>query len=197
MPPAPSRRKSHGPNRGPAAAAGNRAALLAAGRELFSRDGYLVPMSAVARAAGVGQGVLYRHFPTRIDLALAVFSENIDEVERLAASDSGPGCFLVLWRRLVEQVIESTAFVDALVNAAPRPDWAGDARLETVLTEPLTRAQDAGLVDPGLRPSDVLLLVRLVYGVAVTQPDREAALAETRRAMALVDARLSTALTQP
>ena len=100
------------PNRGPAAAAANRAALIEAGRELFSREGYAVPMSAIARTAGVGQGVLYRHFPTRIELALAVFSDNIDDLERAASNDPSPRAFLTLWQRLVHQTVEGQAVGD-------------------------------------------------------------------------------------
>src|SRR6056297_2610919 len=97
-------------NRGPAAAADNRAALLDAARRLFAEQGYRVPLSAIAREAGVGQGSLYRHFPRRIDLALAVFEDNLAELEVLAASDTGPRGFHPLWQRLLELTIRSTAF---------------------------------------------------------------------------------------
>ncbi len=181
-------------NRGPAAAAGNRAALVTAGRRLFAEQGYAVPLSAVAREAGVGQGVLYRHFPTRTDLALAVFTDNIDEIEELEARQTGPDAFLVLWRRVVEHLIDSTAFVDALVHAGDRPEWAGAQRLEGVLSRPMSRARDAGLVDERLTPDDVLLVLRLIYGVLVTSPDRATARGEIDRAVELIDPRLAAAL---
>ena len=44
------------PNRGPAAGPRNRAALIAAAREVYANDGLGVPFSAVAKRAGVGQG---------------------------------------------------------------------------------------------------------------------------------------------
>ncbi|MFB9629003.1 TetR/AcrR family transcriptional regulator [Nonomuraea helvata] len=53
-------------NRGPGAAVRNRAALIAAAREVFAAAGYDAPLSMVARVAGVGQGSLYRHFPDRV-----------------------------------------------------------------------------------------------------------------------------------
>ncbi len=181
-------------NRGPAAAAENRAALVAAGRRLFAEQGYAVPLSAVAREAGVGQGVLYRHFPTRTDLALAVFSDNITEIEQLAADHPGPDCFLVLWRRVVEHMLESSAFVDALIHAGDRPEWSGVERLVTVLTEPLARAQRAGRVDDRLEPDDVILLLRLLYGALVTAPDPDTARRSLHRALTLVDDRLRAAV---
>ncbi|MGW5240143.1 TetR/AcrR family transcriptional regulator [Monashia sp. NPDC004114] len=182
------------PNRGPAAAAANRAALVEAGRELFARDGYDVPMSAIARAAGVGQGVLYRHFPSRVALALAVFSDNIDELERTAAADDDEGGFLSLWRRIVHQTLESTAFVDLLVRAEPMPDWAGADRLEAIVSAPLARAQAAGLVRADLTAHDVILLQRVIYGVIVTAPESTDLSAEVRRTVMLVDEALGRAL---
>ncbi len=77
-------------NRGPAAAAGNRQAILRSARRLFAEQGFLVPLTAIAREAGVGQGVLYRHFPTRMALALAVFDENLTRVEQVAARAATP-----------------------------------------------------------------------------------------------------------
>lgn len=43
----------------------------------------LVPLSEVAKLAGVGAGTLYRHFPTRDDLTLAAYQHDI---ERLTAT---------------------------------------------------------------------------------------------------------------
>ncbi|BDZ54697.1 hypothetical protein GCM10025870_17700 [Agromyces marinus] len=84
---APGARK---PNRGPSAGPGNRLALIAAAREIFATDGLGAPFSAIAKRAGVGQGSLYRHFPDRLSLAVAVFDENIDELEAaVAPEDAG------------------------------------------------------------------------------------------------------------
>ena len=71
-------------NRGPAAAAGNRRAILAAARRLFAAHGYNVPLHTIAQEAGTGQGTLYRHFPTRLDLALAVFETHFAELTAIA-----------------------------------------------------------------------------------------------------------------
>src|SRR5580700_4695592 len=63
----------------------NRDRLLAAALELFTSPKAEVTLTAVAEAAGVGIGTLYRHFPTRDALAEAVYRH---EVERL--SDAAP-----------------------------------------------------------------------------------------------------------
>ncbi|MFC9606351.1 TetR family transcriptional regulator [Streptomyces niveus] len=74
-------------NRGPKAAAGNRAALVAAAREIYAVHGLDAPLSGIARRAGVGQGVLYRHFPDRDAIASAVLEENVRQVEQAAADE--------------------------------------------------------------------------------------------------------------
>jgi len=78
--------KSPKANRGPQAGPANRAALIAAARDVFNEGGIDAPLSAVAKRAGVGQGSLYRHFPDRVSLALAVFEENMSRIEALAAT---------------------------------------------------------------------------------------------------------------
>ena len=90
-----------------------------------------MPLSAIAREAGVGQGVLYRHFPTRIDLALAVFEENFAELESLA-TDARPGAFTTVWNRLVELTISEAAFLEAVIDARRTlPDYDGGQRLRS------------------------------------------------------------------
>lgn len=77
-----------------------------------------MPLSAIAKDAGVGQGVLYRHFPTRLDLALAVFEENLAQLEAVAAAPD-PSAFGRLWQALVELTVESAAFVEMAVDGGP------------------------------------------------------------------------------
>ena len=67
-------------------AARNRSAVLHAAREAFTTDGPDASLEAIARAAGVGIGTLYRNFPTREDLVAAVYENELSVVlERGAA----------------------------------------------------------------------------------------------------------------
>lgn len=175
MPP-PQRRS----NRGPAVAAENRQAILDAARRLFAERGYRVPLQAIARQARVGQGVLYRHFPSRLDLAFAVFEENFAGLEELGSATDAEA-FGRLWRRLLDLVVEAAAFIEMTVDARRNlPEYDGTERLLALLAPPLRRAQAAGLADPGLTPADVLLALRMVYGVVVTTDPGEAPAAVTR-----------------
>src|SRR5258708_34451063 len=59
-------------------------ALLAAGKSVFGRFGVDAPFEDVAREAGVGQGTLYRHFPTRDRLLVAILQERVDFLDASA-----------------------------------------------------------------------------------------------------------------
>ncbi|WP_370327523.1 helix-turn-helix domain-containing protein [Euzebya sp.] len=194
--PTPDGAPPRAPNRGPAAAADNRRALLDAARRLFAEQGLDVPYRAIALEAGVGQGSLYRHFPTRLDLALAIFQENFTELEAAAASP-GPSAFADVWRLVIEQTLASAAFVEVAVQARRELDddtMAG--RLADVLAGPLDRAQAAGLVDARWDVDQLVLVHRMAYGVLVTEVDPERARAAVLRALALVDPALADPLTR-
>ena len=63
----------------------NRARLVEAAREVLTTRGSGASMEEIARAADVGVGTLYRHFPRRIDLVEAVYSQDVDGLVTLAA----------------------------------------------------------------------------------------------------------------
>lgn len=57
----------------------NHEQLLKTASTLFREKGVMVPMKDIAREAGIGVGTLYRHFPHRADLIVAVFRNEVDE----------------------------------------------------------------------------------------------------------------------
>lgn len=63
----------------------NQQALLEAAAAVFATSGVDAPVREVAAAAGVGVATLYRHFPTRSDLVVAVYRHQID-----ACAEAGP-----------------------------------------------------------------------------------------------------------
>ena len=62
----------------------NRELLLAAALKLFTTSKDEVTLSAVAEAAGVGIGTLYRHFPTRDALVAAVYRSETEQLTSAA-----------------------------------------------------------------------------------------------------------------
>lgn len=159
-------------NRGPSAAAENRAALIAAAREVFASAGYDAPLTAIARVAGVGQGSLYRHFPDRISLALAVFEGAVADLEALAG-ESGTTLDDVL-DLITEQTITSTAFID-MVSTVPADPRILDVRdrVAELLKGVLSAAQSGGHVRTEVTTEDLVVAIGMVAGVLSRIPADE------------------------
>ena len=89
----------------------NEQALLDAAAAVFVESGVDAPVRAVAARAGVGVGTIYRHFPTRADLVVAVYRHQVEACAeagpRLLADSPSPFAALDDWVQL---------FVDFLVT---------------------------------------------------------------------------------
>ncbi|MEJ3405218.1 helix-turn-helix domain-containing protein [Rathayibacter sp. YIM 133350] len=159
-------------NRGPSAGPANRAALIAAARAVFAEIGYTAPLSAIARRAGVGQGSLYRHFPDRIALALAVFDDNIDDLEEIAESEQST--LVDLFDRVAEQAMASTALIDLITSQ--RHDHRAEAlgaRVAAVAERILARDRAAGRIRAEVSTDDVMLAVGMLAFLLSRTPDDE------------------------
>lgn len=171
-------------NRGPSAASANRAALITAARRIFATHGLDAPLNAVAREAGVGQGSLYRHFPDRMSLALAVFEQNVDELERVASIDQATLDDVL--QVVTDQAIVSTAFFEMIEPG--RVDAAANelgTRVRALLSPKVRAAVAHGSVPASLGTDDVLLGIAMLSGaLARTIADDRADVA--RRAWGLL-----------
>lgn len=63
----------------------NEQTVLAAAAAVFVASGVDAPVRDIALQAGVGVGTIYRHFPTRADLVVAVYRHQVE-----ACAESGP-----------------------------------------------------------------------------------------------------------
>ncbi|WP_326700923.1 TetR/AcrR family transcriptional regulator [Streptomyces sp. NBC_01754] len=63
----------------------NRQTLLSTAAEVFVDSGVDAPIREIAARAGVGMGTIYRHFPTRADLVVAVYRHQVE-----ACAEAGP-----------------------------------------------------------------------------------------------------------
>ncbi|MEU9186523.1 helix-turn-helix domain-containing protein [Streptomyces sp. NPDC048484] len=59
--------------------------MLDAAAAVFVTSGVEAPVRDIAAEAGVGLGTIYRHFPTRADLVIAVYQHQVD-----ACAEAGP-----------------------------------------------------------------------------------------------------------
>ena len=144
-------------------AAGNRARIIAAAREAIANTGE-VKLNAIARQAGVGQGTLYRHFPTRDDLLSEVYREDVAELVAAAPAllaRHEPLTALARWLDRVADYAQLKRGVFAAVEAAVSQDLA--AHSLGPIGEAVTTLLDAGKADGTIRPDidarDVILLI--------------------------------------
>ncbi|WP_435819134.1 TetR/AcrR family transcriptional regulator [Micromonospora ureilytica] len=89
----------------------NEATLLEAAASAFVTSGVDAPVRDIAARAGVGVGTIYRHFPTRADLIVAVYRHQVEACAEagpaLLAASGTPHAALAQWINL---------FVDFLVT---------------------------------------------------------------------------------
>ncbi|GAA1822132.1 TetR/AcrR family transcriptional regulator [Agromyces salentinus] len=148
-------------NRGPGAGPGNRRALIAAAREIFAESGLNAPFSAVAKRAGVGQGSLYRHFPDKVALAMAVFDENFDALE---ASVASPETTLdALIDDIIDLAAVSTALIDLIWQHQHEERIAHlTTRLAAIVGTVAARERAAGRLGEEVADADVLLAITML-----------------------------------
>ncbi|WP_067479962.1 TetR/AcrR family transcriptional regulator [Actinomadura hibisca] len=171
----------------------NQQVLLDAAAAVFVASGVEAPVRDIAAKAGVGMGTIYRHFPTRADLIIAVYRHQVEACAEagpaLLESSATPHAALAQWIDL---------FVDFLVTkhglaAALQSDEAGfDAlhasfldRLVPVCTELLDAAAEAGEIRSDLTAYQLMRGVGNLCIGADTDPRYDA-----RRLVALLIAGL-------
>jgi AcrR family transcriptional regulator len=159
-------------------AARNRERILDAARAAFATRGTQASLDEIARAAGVGAGTLYRHFPTRDDLVQAVFVEGIEtlqlQADELLDSDS-PGDALAQWLRA--QMVQGAACrglgAEAMLAMLDRPESepAVCASMRTSGAALLARAQGAGDVRADVDIDDLMRMMQAIEIAATESPD--------------------------
>lgn len=139
-------------------------------RKLFGAEGLSVPFSSVAKDAGVSQGVLYRHFASRLDLGLAVFEENLDHIEMaVEARPADQDAFTACWTQLVNRTIVDVAFVETAIHAASEPRLqAVSQRIEDFMEPLLEQARDRGVVAADMTYKKLNMALRAIYGLVAT-----------------------------
>jgi AcrR family transcriptional regulator len=145
----------------------NRARILEVAARALASDGD-ASLNSVAKLAGVGPGTLYRHFPNREALVLAVYRAEVarlaDQVPELLATET-PLRALRTWFALLAGYIRlKRGLGEALTAENHEAATAETYRpvIEAITT--LLRAGEAdGSIRPGLDPDDVLLLMGAVW----------------------------------
>jgi AcrR family transcriptional regulator len=178
----------------------NQQTLLDAAAAVFVRAGVDAPVRDIAAEAGVGMGTIYRHFPTRADLVVAVFRHQLDALADATATTPAAGETpyeaLRSWvARFADFLVTKHGLAEALHS-----DQAGFEslhaefvdRLLPVLDQLLKASAAAGHTRADIRAYDLMLGIgNLCIGVE-TFPDYHA-----RRMIDLLLAGLAQAATVP
>lgn len=141
----------------------NREAILAAALEALSESGE-ASLNSIAKRAGVANATLYRHFPTRGHLVLAVYRQEVQQLVEVAdqlLARLAPVDALRQWiDRLAQYAMTKHGLADALGSAtsSDTPLYTETYDLiVTALAKLLSACEQDGSVRPGLDAGDVLL----------------------------------------
>lgn len=149
----------------------NRDQIIAAAKLVFAERGSEPPMEDIARRAGVGIGTLYRRFPDREALILAVARENFATLaaDARAAIASEPTSWdalvLVMKRsrelRLIMRLVLQLPSVWQVVHEDPQIVQTR-AEIFSLLGELVRGAQEEGVLRRDVGAGDVALLASLL-----------------------------------
>ncbi|MFF4962754.1 TetR/AcrR family transcriptional regulator [Streptomyces sp. NPDC001222] len=159
----------------------NRDRLLAAARNAFAATPDAVPLDAIARAAGVGIGTLYRHFPTREALVEAVYSAELDEVVSSAPALLGehePAAALRAWMTRYAAFFK----IKRGLSDTLRAGWASGSiatpatreRITAAIAMMLRRGAETGSLRSDVDPEDVTMMLLGVFlsTMAIDSPEK-------------------------
>ena len=146
-------------------AARNRMRILAAASDVFAERGLDASTAEIARRAGVGEATLFRRFPSKDDLIVAILAEHMDGViappRSASRSPTHGGRSSASSRRWSSMQVGDRGALDAVKDECmTSPALAGRRKrvMELMSRAPRAAAQDAGVVRDDLTAPDLGLL---------------------------------------
>lgn len=147
----------------------NRAHILEVAYQAFTENPN-ASLNSIAKRANIGPGTLYRHFPNREALLLAVNKSEIDslaeKVERSLEEQEPLDAFREWARRSAALIRVKHGLGEALSAAAHQSmTETSYGPVISAINRLLTAAAENGDLRPGADPSDVLLLLGALWRV--------------------------------
>jgi AcrR family transcriptional regulator len=156
----------------------NRLRILEAAAEVLAVPGD-TSLKSIARRAGVGQGTLYRHFPTRESLVLQVYWEEVDELVSAVPALLSTLCPPLALRAWLERLLSvgrcTPEFADAMsgaTGALTEQCRQAYQPLLDALSALVAANRTAGTIVPGTTADDVLLLLGPLWRVGANEKER-------------------------
>ena len=147
----------------------NREHILQVAHDAFA-ESTETSLNAIAKRAGVGPGTLYRHYPTREALILAVYQHDVrrlvDSVPDVLVAHAPLEAFKMWFHTLADYVRVKHGLGEALHTAAAQDAInATYAPVEGAVSALLDACAADGSMRQGLDPADVLLLMGFLWRV--------------------------------
>jgi len=151
--------------------------LLAVARDLLTSGGGDASLRDIARKAGVGDGTLHRHFPTREALLEALLRTNFDALGQrataLETSDDAEGALLIWLREAVAMTHDYRGVIAPMIAAIADENSALHAScviLRAAGTRLLVRAQAEGVARRDMDGDDLFALISALAWLAEQPP---------------------------
>lgn len=155
----------------------NRERILEVAKQEFTRSGASASLEEIAKKAGVGPGTLYRHFPTREELLVAVYRSEMEKLaaaERKFANTLPPVEALRAWLLLFVDAVETKQIIAPVLNTLvgdPKKVFeAFHGQIHEALGALVKRAMKSGDIRKDIDAIDLLWALVGVANVA-TSPD--------------------------
>ena len=164
----------------------NRDRILDVARDALATDP-AASLNSIAKAAGVGAGTLYRHFPSRESLVMEVYRKEIDTLVALAPKLLTRHPPLQAFRIWCERLAKSGRMkygVADIVHAATSDQERQETTYRPMLGavgQLIGACEAAGVIRPGTDPEDFLVLVGLLWRI----PPNSTGEARVKRLLAL------------
>ena len=137
-------------------------------------------LNSIAKAAGVGAGTMYRHFPSREALLVGVYRKEIDALVALAPAlleERSPLEALRTWCGRFAQFGSVKHGIAETLRAAVSDQDVRDTYwpLVDAVRRLMDACERAGSISPGVSPEDVLVLLSSLLRIAPTPDGKEQA----------------------
>jgi AcrR family transcriptional regulator len=150
----------------------NRERIIAAAVEVFAERGLEASTAEIAQRAGVGEATLFRRFPTKDDLIIAIVESQMSDVVAIGTEcldDPDPAAGLERFITvMVERSVADKGVMEATKDRCMMRDELQPMRSEviSVMTALVKRAQKAGAVRDDLTGQDLGILIHSVAASA-------------------------------
>ena len=163
----------------------NKGRILDVARDAFAADP-AASLNSISKAAGVGAGTLYRHFPSRESLVLGVYRREIDALVSLAPvllAKHPPLQAFRLWCDRVAKFGRMKYGVADIVHAATSDQNLQDTYIPMLgaVRQLIDACEGSGDIYPGANAEDFLMLLGLLWRI----PPNSGGEARVKRLLAL------------